>query len=548
MKKDEQTYEALPIEVKNSALTTKQMGVLNVLYRLSTLEASKANPDGSFFASQALLMEETGYSNNTIIDVRSNFADCGFITTEKGTWEGRRATTYILHKDVIMEWCINHPRIGAVKQRRTNKSAVISAVNKCTDETIQTLREEVKRMKELITAQNQRITALEEALNNGAVIGAVKPNSIGAVIGAVIGKCTTEPDIEKETTNHSVPEGNYREGIYTSPDGEKNDEAVETVGSVCDFQKNRVEGEQSQAEETTPNATANEIDNPKAKVTPEERIKELDNLQLWKMQTLNVDPIEIATELGEILTNEMYESHTYKEAANVGAYLIKYANDIETLNQIEERLLSAHIEKYGHGHPTLDYLFNERRKALTDQTENKAAGSVDDTAEVQTTIDDEKTQQGASQRANQVSGEIPSIPMKEETPQTSENKAAGSVETPQMGKLSTDTDKTRQIRPESPTMAMEKDSTVEKALNQMEKANDMYYNGEDGAASLADQTANNIIRYIPKINTLGKLNWCRFHINRAFEEWGWALESQAAFYLDFINRRLDKREAELKAA
>lgn len=189
----------------------------------------------------------------------------------------------------------------------------------------------------------------------------------------------------------------------------------------------------------------------------------------------------------------------------------------------------------------------QRLKAIQ-TTANKADQSVADTKGKETIIQTAESDQNASQRENQVSGEIPSIPMKEETPQTSENKASGSVSAPQMGKLSTQTEKTRQTRPDEAREAMEKDSTVEKALNQMEKANDMYYNGEDGAASLADQTANNIIRYIPKINTLGKLNWCRFHINRAFEEWGWALESQATFYLDFINRRLDKRESELRAA
>lgn len=520
--------------MKNSALTSKQMGVLNVLYRLSTLEASKANPDGSFFASQALLMEETGYSNNTIIDVRSNFDECGFITTEKGTWEGRRATTYILHKDVIMEWCINHPRIGAVKQRRTNKSAVIGAVNKCTDETIQTLREEVKRMKELITAQNQRITALEEALNNGAVIGAVKPNSIGAVIG----KCTTEPDTEKETTYHSVPEGNYREGdIYTRPDEVKNDEAGETVGSVCDFQKNRVEG----------------VETPKTKVTPEERIKELDNLQLWKMQTPNVDPIEIATELGEILTNEMYESHTYKEAAKVGAYLIKYANDIETLNQIEERLLSAHREKYDCGHPTLDYLFNERRKALTDQTANKAAGSVDDTAEVQTTIDDEKTQQGASQRANQWSGDTDTIPHDGETSQTSENKASGSVLTPQMGKLSTDTDKTRQIRPDEAREAMTVDIPTDRMLTKIANLNEAYEAEEDmEARNIMQGKANKVTTKMcdrcGELASIECVNWGLAVIPKTLNQFGKILGTMAGIYLKVALNTLNRRREELLAA
>lgn len=181
-------------------------------------------------------------------------------------------------------------------------------------------------------------------------------------------------------------------------------------------------------------------------------------------------------------------------------------------------------------------------------TANKADQSVATPKDKETIIQTAESDQRASQRVNQGSGDTDTIPHDGETSQASENKAAGSASTPQMDNLPTDEEKTRQMRPDEATRAMEKDSTVEEALNQMEKANDMYYNGEDGAASLADKTANNIIRYIPKIDTLGKLNWCRFHINRAFEEWGWALESQAAFYLDFINRRLDAREGELRAA
>lgn len=189
----------------------------------------------------------------------------------------------------------------------------------------------------------------------------------------------------------------------------------------------------------------------------------------------------------------------------------------------------------------------KRLKAIQ-KTANKASGSVATPKDKETIIQTAESDQRANKRANQGSGDTDNIPHDGEISQTSENKAAGSVETPQMVNLSTQEEKTRQMRPESPTMAMEKDSTVEQDLNQMEKANNMYHNGEEGAARLADDTANHIIRYIPKIDTLGKLNWCRYHINRAFEEWGWALESQAAFYLDFINRRLDAREAELRAA
>ncbi|MDE5789949.1 MAG: hypothetical protein K2H96_01795 [Muribaculaceae bacterium] len=537
---NQNTFEALPVEVKNSALTTKQMGVLNVLYRMSTLETSKANPDGSFFASQAKLTEETGYSNNTIIDVRSNFDECGFITTQKGTWEGRMATTYILHKDVIMDWAIAHPRIGAVKQRRTRKGAVISAVNKCTDEETQTLRDEVKQLREVVTLQNQRISALEEVINkmcNGAVIGAVNDNSIGAVTD----KCTTEPELKKEITNPIVTSSNPDMGLPictreendtdegTPNNGEMNPSNADE-GNVSDFYK--IEGYDPDGEINKSQATANKAsgsaatpqmaqtttDDEKTRqsaskgakqmsrntnLNAEERINQLDALQLWKMNTPNVNPIELAKEVGELLVHDdiLYQSHAYTKAAMVGCYILKYANDLNTLNEIEGLLLSSHIERYVSGNPYIDHHIKERRKELTNPQ----------------TL--------------------------ETSPEPHQSHADHSDE-----EIITNEQKRAQKRPDKAGEAMQKDDVISADLNQMEKANDMYYKGEEGAARLADKTANHIIRYIPKIETIAKLNWCRKFVNLAFEEWGRVLESNAEFYLDIINRKLDEREEELRAA
>lgn len=513
---------------------------MEVFFMLDGLERTKEN--GYFFASNADLMLKSGIgSHHTLSKVIRTFEVYNFITRSVGSFEGRQATTYTLDMEAVMNWCEAHP-IGAVSKRRKSapiKSApMMGAVSqKCPDEVNARLEATEKKCAELEAINKALVEALSkcgiEAVEK-ALIGA----GIGAVLEEVAEKCPTEPESKKEITNHSVPEGNYREGnIYTRPDGKKNDEAVETVGSVCDFQKNRVEG----------------IETPKAKVTPEERIKELDNLQLWKMQTPNVNPIEIATELGGILTNEMYESHTYKEAAKVGAYLIKYANDIDTLNQIEERLLSAHREKYHCGHPTLDHLFNERRKALTNQTENKDAGSVADTAEAQTTINDEKTQQGASQRANQGSGDTDTIPHDGEASQANENKDAGSVSAPQMGKLSTQTEKTRQMRPDEAREAMTVDIPTDRMLTKIANLNEAYEAEEDmEARNIMQGKANNVATKMcdrcGELASIECVNWGLAVIPETLNQFGKILGTMAGIYLKVALNTLNRRREELLAA
>lgn len=531
----------VPSDIRKSKELTKSdkilLGQLVFLYGMN-----KAKENGYVFRTNALLKEDTQLSKRSVSLAISHLIAYGAINRTVGS-RADGASVYTLNfalpqngesspitsKVALKSSPINQPYVS-----RAEVEAMIEGLRAEYEQQISELRDELATLKGMKSA--------EVALKSSPINGVSSPKSSPQI---------QNTDIE---TYHSVPEGNYRVGdIYTRPDGKKNDEAVETVESVCDFQKNRVEGEQSQAEETTPNATANEIETPKAKVTPEERIKELDNLQLWKMQTPNVDPIEIATELGEILTNEMYESHTYKEAAKVGAYLIKYANDIETLNQIEERLLSAHREKYDCGHPTLDYLFNERRKALTDQTANKAAGSVDDTAEVQTTIDDEKTQQGASQRANQWSGDTDTIPHDGETSQTSENKASGSVLTPQMGKLSTDTDKTRQIRPDEAREAMTVDIPTDRMLTKIANLNEAYEAEEDmEARNIMQGKANKVTTKMcdrcGELASIECVNWGLAVIPKTLNQFGKILGTMAGIYLKVALNTLNRRREELLAA
>lgn len=557
-------FEALPIEVRNSALTEKQMGVLNVLYRMSTMEASKANPDGSFFASQAKLIEETGYAKNTITDIRSNFDACGFITTQKGTWEGRKATTFILHKDVVMEWANNHPRIGEVKQRRAKKNggigSVIGSVNKCPDENYncpdeenQTLRDEVKQLREVVTSQNQRITALEEVLSkllNGSVIGSVNTNSIGSVTD----NCPTESEIE--ITNHIEPYSNtienndYRadtgeidKATFKKVEGNDPDEVAPSnmgeTGDVAIF--NKIEGEvtQSQPEETTPD-------------DEQTTIEYLTNLEMTLRDcntNLNHDEV-IATsnELKAILDKWGQSSHIVELTTNRIANLIHWFTfDINALGDVRN-IFTPHLRDNNANPSQIAHNIADHYKELKPQDAGNALIWTMTPSMVQTTTNEEKTRQMQNKVANPVSGNADLNPQNTEEPQAKQNKAAGSVSAPQMGKLSTDITKRAQTSPESPTMAMEKDEVANNDILQLGRANQMYENNDENASRLADETANHLIRYIPQIESIAKLNWCRYYINRAFEEWGWVLESNAAFYLAQINKKLDEREAQLLAA
>ena len=521
---------------------------MEVFFMLDGLERTKEN--GYFFASNADLMLKSGIgSHHTLSKVIRTFEVYNFITRSVGSFEGRQATTYTLDVEAVMNWCEAHP-IGAVSKRRKSapiKSAPImgSVSQKCPDEVNARLEVLEKKYAELEAVNKVLVEALSKC-----GIEAVEKALIGAVLGEVAEKCPTEPDTEKETTNHSVPEGNYREGnIYTRPDGKKNDEVVETVGSVCDFQKNRVEGEQSQAEETTPNATANEID-PLNVEDDEAFLSTLEGNLRNENTTLHLNEvIDLSKRVAEIFTKcvDDYKSPTSKQAFDCFALLVNHCKDLDSLAQLE-REVNGNLHHTNRNSELISTAITIRRAAIEEEAAETALISTPDTAEVQTTIDDEKTQQGASQRANQVSGEIPSIPMKEETPQTSENKASGSVSAPQMGKLSTQTEKTRQMRSDEAREAMTVDIPTDRMLTKFVNLNEVYdpllHNGESEAEKVAIQ----VCKRCEKIETIESVNWCLTVIPEILNRHGKILGSRVGIYLNAAVNALNRRREELLAA
>ena len=522
---------------------------MEVFFMLDGLERTKEN--GYFFASNADLMLKSGIgSHHTLSKVIRTFEVYNFITRSVGSFEGRQATTYTLDMEAVMDWCEAHP-IGAVSKRC--KSASIKSASmkgavsqKSLDEVIARLEAAEKKCAELEAVNKVLVEALSrcgvEAVEK-ALIGA----GIGAVLEEVAEKCPTEPDTEKETTYHSVPEGNYREGdIYTRPDEVKNDEAGETVGSVCDFQKNRVEGvETPKTKVTTPNATANEIDTLNGD-DDEAFLSTLEGNLRNVNTTLHPDEvIALSKRVAEIFTERVddYRTPTSKKAAECFGLLLNHCKTLDSLAQLEKEV-KGNLHHTNRNSEIISTAITIRRADIKEGTANIASGSVADTAEVQTTIDDEKTQQGASQRVNQGSGDIDTIPHDGETSQTSENKASGSVLTPQMGKLSTDTNKTRQTRPDEAREAFWKAITAEVDEEAAKMMNAVKAKCKAKQTETACTIFTNFIRHIDTIPTMKRLKYAKEVAERMRKEIG----RQSVVFLNVAYLHIDRRKEALLAA
>lgn len=528
----------VPSDIRKAKELTKSdkilLGQLVFLYGMN-----KAKENGYVFRSNALLKEDTQLSKRSVSLAISHLIAYGAINRTVGS-RADGASVYTLNfalpqmgesspntpKVALKSSPKNHPYVS-----RAEVEAMIEGLRAEYEQQISELRDELATLKGMKSAK--------VALKSSPINGVSSPKSSPQIQNS-----------EKETTNHSVPEGNYREGnIYTRPDGKKNDEVVETVGSVCDFQKNRVEGEQSQAEETTPNANANEID-PLNVEDDEAFLSTLEGNLRNENTTLHLNEvIDLSKRVAEIFTERVddYKSPTSKQAFDCFALLVNHCKDLDSLAQLE-REVNGNLHQTNRNSELISTAITIRRAAIEEEAAETALISTPDTAEVQTTIDDEKTQQGASQRANQGSGEIPSIPMKEETPQTSENKASGSVSAPQMGKLSTQTEKTRQTRPDEAREAMTVDIPTDRMLTKFVNLNEVYdpllHNGESEAEKVAIQ----VCKRCEKIETIESVNWCLTVIPETLNRHGKILGSRGEIYLNAAVNALNRLREELLAA
>lgn len=295
-------FEALPIEVAQSALSPSKMKVLNVLYRYNSLDTTAES--GSFYISNETLKSEAeiGESKKTFYDVISFLTSNHFITRQSGSRtkeDGAVASTYILHNDVILDWAIAHPKNGkGTPSKGTPKKS------KCTDEVAE-LRLRVERLEKENTQLREDFAELKAVL--------MGTPSKGTPMEEKRNWCTPEPELKKETTNHIEPYSNtienndYRadagEATFKKVEGNDPDEIAPSnmgeTGDVCDFQ-NKIEGDKQ-----------GEINNPNGEVTqsqPDETMEYLTNLEMTlrdEQTNLNHDEV---IELGGQTLNHIHQA------------------------------------------------------------------------------------------------------------------------------------------------------------------------------------------------------------------------------------------------
>lgn len=198
------SLDALPIEVRESALLDSQKKVLNVFYVYNTLD--KTNENGSFYITNEKLRKESEISSNkTIQNVLSFLITNKIIERKAGKQcpKGGVASTYVFHTDNLIDWCKENPK----KTTKKISTPKISTPKKCTDVKCtdvvaaykQAVREEAKAIWQEI---NELKELVKKMIDNQYTEKMGTPNDKCTDV-----KCTTDididSDIEKDLINRS---------------------------------------------------------------------------------------------------------------------------------------------------------------------------------------------------------------------------------------------------------------------------------------------------------------------------------------------------------
>ena len=547
---NQKTFDALPIEVTESALTANQKSLLEVFVLLDGLERTKEN--GYFFASNADLMLKSGIgSHHTLAKVIRTFELYKFITRTVGSFEGRQATTYSLDMEAVMNWCEAHP-IGAVSKRRKSapiKSApIMGAVSqKCPDEMSAKVIEMERKINELEAVNKALIEALSkcgiEAVKE-AIIGA----GIGAVLEGIAEKCPTDTETEKEITYHSVPSSNSSMGLpICAREENDNDEIApsnggdDQTGSVCDFQKieghDPAEVEQSQPEKATPDDEQTTI----------EYLTKLEKTLRDINTNLNHDEvIELAGKLSAILDKWGQSSNVGNLTIDRSANLINwFVDDLTTLAEVRD-IFGSHLRQdNGNTNPIAHNLIY-RYGILNPQDAGNAQIWAMSTSNVQTTIQSGETRQDANKGANPVSGVNHSNA--NQTAQSGETSPEPhqSVENVRVITYTSQSDEHAQTRPDEAEEPMQAVECIKAELTVWGRC-EFDIHDDEMAETTADNAVNNLTKLIGCIKTVAELNWCDYYIGRAFKNWGWVLGTRYEMYHTNITRQLTAKRNELAA-
>ena len=526
---------------KSKELSKADKILLGQLVYLFGMDKAKGN--GYVFRSNADLKEDTQLCKRSVDKAISHLTSLGVVNRNVGSRE-EGASVYTLNFE-LPQICKSSPKSSPISGKVAPKVALSSSPEMSADEVearieglraefqqqINDLRNEIAELKGLKSDEATAKVALKSSPNDG------------------ISSPKSSPQIqnsEKESTNHSVTSSNSSMGLPICASEENDTDEIapsnggdDQTGSVCDFQ-NKIEGgvDTSQPDETTPSDEQTTIN----------YLNELEKTLRDSNTNLNHDEvIELAGKLSAILNKWGQSSNVGNLTIDRSANLINwFVNDLTTLAEVRD-IFGSHLRQdNGNTNPIAHNLIY-RYGILNPQDAGNAQIWAMTPQVVQTTTNDEKTRQKRNKVANPVSGNAVLNPQNEKTPQTSENKAAVSVATPQMGKLSTDGEKHAQNAPESPTMEMQEVPCIKAELTVWGRC-EFDIHDDEMAESDADNAVNNLTKLIGCIKTVAELNWCEYYIGQAFKKWGWVLGTRYEMYYNRITRQLAAKQNELCAA
>lgn len=502
---------------KSKELSKADKILLGQLVYLFGMDKAKGN--GYVFRSNADLKEDTQLCKRSVDKAISHLTQLGVVNRNVGSRE-EGASIYTLNFE-LPQICKSSPKSSPISGKVAPKVALSNRPDMSADEVeamieglraefqqqINDLRNEIAELKGLKSDEATAKVALKSSPNDG------------------ISSPKSSPQIqnsEKETTNHSVTSSNSSMGLPicakeptyiaiggSNPDGggnNPNDGEVNKSQATANKASGSVatpQTVQTTTDEEKTRQNANEGANPTSRAqdqTTEDYLNQLDALELWKMNTPNVEPIEIATELGKILKDELYQLSTYKKAEAIGTYLPRYANDLDTLNQIETALTSGHIEKYGYSTPNLVDAFKFQREYLSNP---------------QTLENSPEPHQSLTNQSD------------EET--------------------ITNEEKTRENAPDKATDALQPHKTIDALLTKIVNLNASYATGDHEKEEKATKLMNKVCKCCGEIEIAGHLNWCAINIPEILEKHGKVLGTNVDMYLSAIPNVIANRRKEIAA-
>lgn len=314
------SLDALPIEVRESALTDSQKKILNVFFTYDTLDYT--NENGSFYLTNERLRNEAGIgSKQTVQSVLSFLINNDFIERKAGgrTNNGSVASTYILHSEVVVSWCKDKkikkikgtPSKGTPSKGTPSKGTPNNKCtnDKCTNEMLKKLEENALE----ISLLRKEISELKELIKGTPSKGT--PNN----------KCTTDIDIDKEIDIN-------RSDIYTCNLKDSNEIEIRSskVSNISDGESTPKENEELKNEDMQ-QFTAEEV-----KALNEyygREWKELQEVRESESMKHKGEYVELSKKINNF--NELFRS--YYDSKNINTFTERERQLWSLKSQIEEK-------------------------------------------------------------------------------------------------------------------------------------------------------------------------------------------------------------------